>query len=120
MSHILIVDDERSITQLFQLYLGEEGFRVSIAHDGLEALEIDERDPADAILTDLTMPRMNGRQLLEALRSRRRQVPAIVMTGWAGAEDLTSLGTIVMRKPVELDQVLKRLTDLLDRTQRPG
>ncbi|MDR5740625.1 MULTISPECIES: response regulator [unclassified Caballeronia] len=114
MKHILVVDDESSITQVMKLFLEWEGFRVSVAHDGIEALEVDERDPADAVVTDLTMPRMNGRELIERLGARRRDIRTIVVTGWAGAEDLTNVHTTVMRKPVALDKLRACLSDMLD------
>ncbi|KIG10838.1 response regulator [Caballeronia concitans] len=114
MKHILVVDDESSITQVMKLFLEWEGFRVSVAHDGMEALEIDEEDPADAVVTDLTMPRMSGRELIEQLAARRRDIPTIVITGWAGAEDLTNVHTTVMRKPVALDKLRESLADMLN------
>ncbi|AEG92366.1 response regulator [Ramlibacter tataouinensis] len=114
MRHVLVVDDEQELTFLFQAYLEDAGYRVTVANDGLMGLAADERDPADAVITDLTMPRMNGRDMLLRLRERRPQVPAIVVTGYsAAAAGLGSQRTVVLAKPVALETVARRLADLL-------
>jgi CheY-like chemotaxis protein len=69
VAHILLAEDEVLIALMFQDALEVEGHRVSIAHDGIEALEVDEQDPAEVLVTDLAMPRMGGRELLERLRA---------------------------------------------------
>ena len=124
MTHILVVDDEASITILLQMYLEEKGYRVSTACDGVEALERYDADPADAVVTDLTMPRMTGRELIDRLWQRRPGIPTIVVTGWSGAEDLTNLHTCVMHKPVSLELLCSRLAEVLaygeSHAARPG
>lgn len=116
MTHILVVDDEILIALLFQDVLAAEGYRVTVAHDGLEALDADAADPADAVVTDLSMPCMGGRDLLAQLRARRPDLPAMVVTGYAGAEDLTGPRTVVLGKPVSPRVLLQRLGGLLTDT----
>jgi CheY-like chemotaxis protein len=81
VAHILLAEDEVLIALMFQDALEVEGHRVSVAHDGIEALEVDEQDPAEVLVTDLAMPRMGGRELLERLRERRPGLPALVVSG---------------------------------------
>lgn len=113
MAHILVVDDEVMIAMLFRSVIEAEGYRVTVAHDGIAALDAFERDPADALVTDLTMPRMGGRDLLIRLRERHPALPAIVVTGYAGAEDLNGRQTAVFNKPVSPKLLLQRLAELL-------
>lgn len=113
LSHILVVDDERELTTLFQDFLEGIGYRVTVAHDGVAALEADLRDPVDAVITDLAMPGMGGRELVELLRARRPGLPAIIVSGYAGDEDLGGRQTIVFSKPLSLALLMRRLGELL-------
>jgi PleD family two-component response regulator len=74
-SHVLVVDDEVLAAMALESILRRRGFRVSIAGDGQQALDIWNRDPADAVVTDLKMPRMTGDELA-ARRSCRSSSPA--------------------------------------------
>lgn len=113
MDHILVVDDEQDLTSLYQVFLEASGYRVTVAHDGVMALEADARDKADAVIADLTMPRMDGRELIARLRERRPLLPAIIVSGYAGAVDLDSHDTIILTKPVSLELLTRKLTALL-------
>lgn len=57
---ILLVDDEKEITDINKRYLTQEGYEVKVAHNGLEALEIFKKEPIALIITDIMMPQ-NGR-----------------------------------------------------------
>jgi two-component system response regulator HydG len=114
--HILVVDDEPTARSGLSRLLGDEGYTVSTAGDGNEALSrVDER-PADVVVTDLRMPGMDGMGLLEALRERGHKVPVIVVTAYG---DVTS-AVEAMRKGAE-DYLTKpidfeALTLAIDRT----
>ena len=62
MPHILIVDDERQIQTLLSLSLRDAGYRVTVASDGIEAMNRCISETFDLVLTDVEMPRMNGHQ----------------------------------------------------------
>lgn len=79
----------------------------------MAALEADERDPADLVLTDYSMPRMNGDELLVRLRERRPSVPAIVLTGYTGHEGLGGRLTVVLDKPIRLSRLAGQIAALL-------
>jgi CheY-like chemotaxis protein len=114
VAHILLAEDEVLIALMFQDALEVEGHRVSVAHDGIEALEVDEQDPAEVLVTDLAMPRMGGRELLERLRERRPGLPALVVSGYPGEFEIADEMTVLLPKPVSPKVLTKRLTQLLE------
>jgi CheY-like chemotaxis protein len=79
---ILVVEDEPAVRNLVQLMLSKEGYAVLTANDGQEALEICEKfkDPIHLLLTDITMPRMNGVKLAEKVRERRPETKIMIMS----------------------------------------
>lgn len=79
MMKILIADDERQITRALRTSLQSHGFEVSVACDGLEALRMFESFRPDLVITDLSMPNMDGVELTKALR-RVAAVPIIVLS----------------------------------------
>lgn len=119
--HILVVEDEALAALAMEDYLIEQGFRVTVAGDGLAALECFDRDPADLVVTDLRMPRMDGRSLIQALRQRRPDLPVVVLTGFVaflpGEDDLTGADwkpLEILRKPVSPATML----DAMERVSR--
>jgi two-component system response regulator RegX3 len=79
MTRILVVEDEESFSDALSFMLRKEGFAISIATSGPDALEQFDRDPADLILLDLMLPGMSGTDVCRALRARSR-VPIIMVT----------------------------------------
>jgi CheY-like chemotaxis protein len=114
VAHILLAEDEVLIALMFQDALEVAGHRVSVAHDGIEALEVDEQDPAEVLVTDLAMPRMGGRELLARLRERRPDLPALVVSGYPGEFEIATEMTVLLPKPVSPKVLTKRLTQLLE------
>ncbi|MCW2244326.1 response regulator [Azospirillum canadense] len=114
MAHILLVEDEVLVATLFQATLEMAGYRVTLANDGLEGLQADAQDPADAVVTDFRMPRMNGGEMLARLRQRRADLPAIIVTGYAGEVDLSAPYTAVVAKPVSPSELTRRLSLLFE------
>jgi CheY-like chemotaxis protein len=117
---ILVVDDEETIRLITSTVLQRLGFVVEVAADGLEGLEIFRRGPErfSAILTDLMMPRMNGRRLAQEVRRIAPGVPIVASSGLLeeppSAESkepsLTELGVrTVLRKPYTEAELLAAL-----------
>jgi two-component system KDP operon response regulator KdpE len=79
LKRILVVDDERQITRMLRASLQSSGYAVDIAKNGLEALQKFEAEPPDLIITDLSMPEMNGLELTQAVR-RVSGTPIIVLS----------------------------------------
>jgi len=116
--HVLVADDEVLVAWALRSILEEAGYRVTVAHDGEQALALQARDPADVLLTDLQMPRLDGQGLIRVLRAEHPMLPVIVMTGAPDPSSFAELrgaaaGTIIMVKPVGPQPVLTALRNLL-------
>jgi EAL domain-containing protein (putative c-di-GMP-specific phosphodiesterase class I) len=79
--NVLLVEDDEAVRQVYSRLLKRDGFAVFLARNGVEALEIFEKESIELVLSDIGMPDMNGVELLRALRSRDLDVPVILMTG---------------------------------------
>ena len=114
--HILVAEDEALAAMALEDFLSRKGYRVTLAQDGLEAMERHRDDPADAVITDLRMPRMDGHALIRVLRAQSPTLPLVVMTGFLSADpdgDELMSGRwkplVVMPKPVSPQAVLDTL-----------
>ncbi|MEN9933446.1 MAG: hypothetical protein RLZZ387_25 [Chloroflexota bacterium] len=105
---ILVVDDEVAIAQLVADALEEEGYTVSVHHDGASALLDIVSDPPDLILLDIAMPVMVGDELLRYLRRHGYpDLPVIVMTAGLRPEIYLAEGAnAVLAKPFDLGRLL--------------
>lgn len=118
---ILVVDDDPPIRALLRQIIRRAGHETVEARDGLEALErIDQALPRMIVL-DLMMPRMNGWEVLEALRERGMlgRVPVLVLSAVAAqrAETLAEYGVHgILGKPFEVGELIEMLRKILDET----
>jgi CheY-like chemotaxis protein len=82
MKRILLVDDSRVTRELMKVYLIARDVTLLEAADGQQALEMARADPPDLVLADMRMPRLDGRQLCEAMRAdpRTQRVPVLILT----------------------------------------
>jgi DNA-binding response OmpR family regulator len=110
---VLVVDDEPMVRDTLGQFLAEEGYVVDTAIDGNDALDRVRAARPDAILLDLMMPGMNGRQFLQALRDdpSYQQVPVLIMTAVHGLEvNLASIGASeVVEKPFQIEDLLNKV-----------
>jgi DNA-binding response OmpR family regulator len=115
MSKILVVEDEPIIAQLIEDFLNDEGYQVSHAHSGEEAIAVMALKPPDLVLLDLRLPAMDGMEVCREMRrdARLMGVPVIVLTAntsaseqklaWqAGADDYVI-------KPFDLDELAQHI-----------
>ena len=116
--HILVADDEAIAAMALERFLARKGYRVTTAVNGIEALEIHERDPADVVVTDIRMPRGGGRELIANLRSRDSHLPIVVMTGYMSLTDEEGIAAndrlVVLQKPIEIDKLLRIIKDFTE------
>ncbi|MDV3237628.1 MAG: sigma-54 dependent transcriptional regulator [Gammaproteobacteria bacterium] len=114
---ILVVDDEAKMRRLLELALKGLGHEVVQAEDGEAALAAFDTAPFDLVLSDLRMPRMDGLQLLRALRERGEDVPVIVLTAYASIEtavEAMRLGAAdYMLRPLEMKDMELAVTRAL-------
>lgn len=113
--HILVVDDEPGITELLQICFEREGFRVSTAGGGWEAIALVEAQSFDLVLTDVRMPSGDGIELLERIEELPLPRPEVaIMTSYADIQppDLYGRGACALfEKPLEVDEVIVRLQE---------
>ncbi len=115
MKRILIVDDEPHVRRVLQLSLERAGYEVQMEHDGKAGLEHALADPPDALVTDINMPRMTGRELVQALHAAlpAREFPVIVMTSLTAREERVWVSAIpgvdFLEKPLSPRELVARL-----------
>ena len=80
MYHILVVDDEENIRQLVRKYTNFEGYKVTEAADGMEALEICRQCSFDLIIMDVMMPELDGFSALRRIRQQDRRTPVLMLS----------------------------------------
>lgn len=121
--HILLVDDEASITSTLTTFLQLSGFEVSVAQNGEQALETLEQLRPDLIVLDVLMPRLDGRETLRRLRHRGDWTPVILLTQISGtAERIMALeegADDYLNKPFDPQELVVRIRAVLRRA-RPG
>jgi len=84
--HVLIVDDEQSMRDMLRIVLRRDGYQVSVAASGREAIDILQREPVDLLLSDIRMPDVSGVEVLRAAKDLNREVVAIMMTAFASTD----------------------------------
>jgi PAS domain S-box-containing protein len=114
LERILLVEDEPSLRLGTARVLGERGYEVLVASDGLEALEIFDREEGafDVLVTDVAMPRMRGDELANQLAERTSHPPVIFMTGYDSPDTIPLFGRL-LTKPVAEDVLLRAIREVL-------
>lgn len=80
MPNILIADDEKEIVKLLKIYLETDGIIVFEANDGVQALDILEKNEIDLALVDIMMPKIDGYQVIKKIRQQGKYIPVIVIS----------------------------------------
>ena len=115
----LVVDDEPNITELVSLGLRYEGFDVSSAHDGRGALRAVRELKPELVILDVTMPDIDGLEVVRRMRAENIWVPVIFLTARDAVEDkiagLTVGGDDYIAKPFSLDELVARVRAMVRR-----
>ena len=114
---ILLVEDEPAVRQLFSLALSRAGYKVHEARNGQEALKVFDQhgEAVDLLLTDMRMPFMGGAELARQLRTRRKTLKLLCISGYAGAGE-TEFTDDFLAKPFSRDELLAKVRQVLDRS----
>ena len=116
---VLIVEDDRNIAELLQMYLEKEGYAVTTAGDGGKGLEKFRAIKPDLVLLDVMMPVMDGWAVCKAIRAES-QTPVIMLTAKSETDDkvagLKTGADDYITKPFEMKEVLARIEAVLRRT----
>jgi two-component system cell cycle sensor histidine kinase/response regulator CckA len=117
--HVLVVEDDRQVRAIVKHMLASRGYDVTTAVDGAEALAI-AAGPAsfDLILSDLVMPDMGGRELVEKVKALQPGVAVLYMSGYSDdavrRRGVITPGTALLEKPFSSDELARRVRDALD------
>lgn len=121
MFHILVIEDDRELRELFCNVLSDNGYIPIPAADGLDAFDILDNTHADLIITDVMMPRMDGIEFIRALREAQYSTPVLIITARESAADKRQgfrAGTDdYMVKPIDVNEMIWRVEALLRRSQ---
>lgn len=120
---ILIVEDELTNAILLKRILTKAGYNTIVAHNGVEALKHLEKDIFDAVLTDWMMPQIDGIELIRQMRETMENVPLIFMVTALVSEGarsyaLESGADDYIAKPIDVEELLTRLKDGLEKHQQ--
>jgi CheY-like chemotaxis protein len=120
---VLLCDDEIHILRAAEIKVGRSGYDVRIAHDGQEAWEAILKDPPDVLVTDLQMPRCDGLQLTERIRSNpdTKDLPIVMLTAKGfelARQDLREKWNIVEILPKPFSP--RELVGLIDKILAPA
>ncbi len=116
---ILVVDDEESIREFFEIMLKREGYSIRCAVDGQEALDILKKESFDLIISDIQMPKVSGMQLLTAVKEMDPEAIMIMITAFGSAEtavEAMKLGAYdYIQKPFKIDEIRIILKQALEK-----
>jgi DNA-binding response OmpR family regulator len=122
-AHILLVDDEAAIIENLSPFLERSGFTVSTASNGEEALAKIEAEAPELVVSDVLMPKMDGRELLRSLRREDNWIPVILLTqvgeAFERAMALEEGADDYINKPFEPHELVARIRAVLRRA-KPG
>ncbi len=114
-SHILVVDDDKTIRMLCKEILEEAGYKVTLAADGEEALEKMDYDDFDLYLVDMVMPRMDGLELMKKIKQKQPLAVVMILTGFSsieGAIKAVHAGAFqYLSKPINIDELLNAVKE---------
>ena len=110
-SHILLVDDDPEVLRMLQRVLAGDGYAVQTAPSAEKALDLARQDSFDVVLSDLSLPNLDGLGLLRALRAEHPDIPFILLTGYGTVETAVQAmkdgAYDYLPKPVERQDLLR-------------
>ncbi len=119
---ILIVEDEENLKEALKLNLELEGYEVTCASDGLEALKKLEDEFFDLVIMDIMLPEVDGISVTETVRLRNNEVPILIVSAKSSSADrilgLKKGADDYLIKPFNLEELLLRVQKLIDKNNR--
>ena len=121
-NHILLVEDDVKLAKFIELELNYEGYRLSVAHDGLAGLMLTRESRPDLVILDWMLPALSGIEICRRLRSTGDRVPIILLTAKDEVSDrvvgLDAGADDYVVKPFSIEELLARVRAHLRRTQQ--
>ena len=119
MFHVLVIEDEQRVAQLLQSGLEENGYKVSLAADGIEGLSLFLKNKFDLILSDIILPKMGGFELCKEIRKNDKEIPILMLTALGSTDDklegFDAGADDYLTKPFDFRELLARMSVLLKR-----
>ena len=121
MFHILVVDDDKNTRLLFKAILEHENYTVSVASNGVEAMEVMDKEHIDLVVLDIMMPQMDGYEFTRMLREADNNLPILMVSAKQLPQDKKK-GFLVgtddyMSKPIDGEEMVLRIKALLRRAK---
>lgn len=117
--NILVVDDEKHMREVLEIFLKNEGYEVTSAKDGSMALEAIQREIFDLVITDLKMPRMGGIELLKAIKEMSPNTVVVIITAYGTTEsavEAMKLGAFdYIQKPFNMEDIRLVVTNAIEK-----
>ena len=117
---ILIIEDEKHVAGLLADAVRLQGHDAIVAVDGQEGLALVERERPDAVFLDIVMPTPNGIEVLRRIRERRQELPVVIISGGASAEEIEEAERLGVTDFVEKPLMLNQLTQAITALQKSG
>lgn len=121
MNKILVVEDDLDIQELLQIFLQESGYDITVANDGLEAINLFSDNDFDLILLDILLPKIDGFSVCEFIR-KKSQIPIIILTALNGEkEQIKGLDLQVddyITKPFSMPVLVRKIAAVLRRASK--
>jgi DNA-binding response OmpR family regulator len=122
--HILVVEDEVPLARFIELELVAEGYRISVAHDGIAGLTLARESTPDLAILDWMLPGLSGLELCRRLRATGNKMPVILLTAKDEVSDrvagLDAGADDYVVKPFSIEELLARIRAHLRRTNEPN
>ena len=119
---ILLVEDEENLHEALKLNLELEGYQVSSARDGAEALRVLEQEHFELIILDIMLPEMDGITVAENIRIRNLEIPILMLSARNSSADrvlgLKKGADDYLTKPFNLEELLLRVSKLIEKNQK--
>ena len=121
MFNLLVAEDDKNIQTLTRLKLSDEGYNVSVAGDGEECLLIIKNKPIDLLVLDITMPKIDGIEVVKRIRDMGSNIPIIIVSAKSDFIDKAQAFTLgvddYMVKPINFSELIFRIKALFRRAQ---
>lgn len=124
MKKILIIEDEKDLAELLLFNMEKEGFKVFLAHDGIDGLELARREEPDLVVLDLMLPGMMGTEVCKELRKDARTLPIPVLMLTAKGEEIDRVvgfevgADDYIVKPFSMRELMLRIKAIMRRCDR--